>query len=82
MGLNGGLMLQAVPVEAFKPPEEQRDVTIAAFGQRRFYSTVHLEFHYKNCPSPGELFHFAFAHESGTLTGTDVTQPSVTDMLR
>ena len=31
-----------------------------------------------NCPSLGQLFHFAFAHESGTLTGTDVTQPSAT----
>ena len=26
-------------------------------------------------------FHFAFAHESETLTGTDVTQPSATDEL-
>ena len=44
---------------------------LAAFGQGRS----------KSCPSPGELFHFAFAHESGTLTGTDVTQPSATDVL-
>jgi len=42
--------------------------------------TVLLEFSSKNCPSPGELFHFAFAHKSGTLIGTDVTQPSATAM--
>ena len=60
-------------------------VTRAAFGQERSKNavlrTVHLEFSYRNCPSPGELFHFVFAHESGTLTRTDVTQPSATDVL-
>ena len=58
---------------------------ISHIGQRcsknEVLRTVHLEFHSMNCPSPGELFHFAFAHESGTLTGTDVTQPSATDVL-
>ena len=62
-----------------------KEAPLAAFRQRRSKNavlrTVHLEFSSKNCPSPGELFHFAFAHESGTLTGTDVTQPSATDVL-
>jgi len=37
----------------------------AAFGQR-VLRTVHLESSSKNCPSPGELFHFAFAQESSS----------------
>jgi len=49
--------------------------------QNYMIRTVHLYFRSKNCPSPGEPFHFAFAHESETLTGTDVTQPSATDVL-
>ena len=52
-----------------------------AFGQtfkNAVIRTVLLEFCYKNCPSPGEPFQFAFAHKSGTFIGTDVTQPSAT----
>ena len=57
--------------------DSQSSRSWGAFGQT-VLRTVLLEFSDKNCPSPGEPFHFAFAHKSGTLIGTDVTQPTAT----